>query len=73
MKNYWQCLLELPRLLEHGLEGVRSRQHPLYYTALRSTKTPSLVLPDMKVSYYTAIVQGASPLDAAMGCAPGKS
>lgn len=73
MKNYWQCLLELPRLLEHGLEGVCSRQHPLYYTALRSTKTPSLVLPDMKVSYYTAIVQGASPLDAAMGCAPGKS
>jgi len=73
MKSYWQCLLELPRLLEHGIEGVRSRQHPLYYTALRSTKTPSLVRPDMKVSYYTAILQGASPLDAPMGCAPSKS
>ena len=57
MKSYWQCLLELPRLLEHGLVGVRSRQHPLYYIALRSIKTPSLVLPDMKVSLYIAIVQ----------------
>ena len=73
MKSYWQCLLELPRLLEHGIEGVRSGQHPLYYTALRTTRTPSLVLPDMKVAYYTAIVQGGSPVDAALGCAPSKS
>ena len=27
-KSYWQCLLELPRLLERGVEGVRSGQHP---------------------------------------------
>ena len=70
MKSYWQCLLELPRLFASGVEGVRSRQHPLYYAALRSTKTPSLVRPDMKVSYYTAIVQGASPTDAAMAWGP---
>jgi hypothetical protein len=72
MKSYWQCLLELPRLFANGVEGVRSRQHPLYYTALCNTKTPSLVLPGMKVSYYTAIVQGASPTDAAMAGAPSK-
>ena len=69
-KSYWQCLLELPRLLERGVEGVRSGQHPSYYTALRTTRSPSLVLPDMKVAYYTAIVQGASPVDASLGCAP---
>ena len=72
MKSYWQFLLELPRLLEHGIEGVRSGQHFLYYTALHTIRTPSLVLPDM-VAYYTAIVQGASPDDAALGCAPSKS
>ena len=27
----------------------------------------------MKVAYYTAIVQGGSPVDAALGCAPSKS
>ena len=73
MKSYWQCLLELPRFLEHGKWGARSGQHPLYYLALRTTRTPSLVLPDMKVAYYTAIVQGGSPVDAALGCAPSKS
>ena len=73
MKSYWQCLLELPQLLATGIEGVCSRQHPLYYAALRSTQTPASVLPNMKVSYYIAIMQGVPPVDAAIRCAPGKS
>ena len=68
-----QCLLELARLLEAGIEGVRSGQHALYYSALGTTRTPSLVLPDMKVAYYTAIVKGASPVDVALECAPSQS
>ena len=72
-KSYMQCLLELARPLEAGIEGVRSGQHALYYSALVTTRTPSLVLPDMKVAYYTAIVKGASPVDVALECAPSQS